>query len=97
MIECSTSRTAEMALRLAAVNRWCVTGTPIEKSLNDLRGLLLFLQLDPYGIPHWWKQCLYAPYLRGKKAPMEKVLSSVLWRTAKKDVLDQVNRRTTTN
>lgn len=37
MIECTTTKTAEMALRLAAVNRWCVTGTPIEKSLNDLQ------------------------------------------------------------
>ncbi len=37
MIECATNRTAEMALRLKADNRWCVTGTPIEKSLNDLQ------------------------------------------------------------
>jgi E3 ubiquitin-protein ligase SHPRH len=45
MIENSTTKTAEMALRLKAVNRWCVTGTPIGKSLNDVQGLLLFLQV----------------------------------------------------
>lgn len=45
MIENSTTKTAEMALRLKAINRWCVTGTPIGKSLNDIQGLLLFLQV----------------------------------------------------
>ena len=45
MIECTTTKTAEMALRLAAVNRWAVTGTPIEKSLNDIQGLLMFLKV----------------------------------------------------
>jgi hypothetical protein len=35
MVECTTTRTAEMALRLSAVNKWCVTGTPIH---HDLAG-----------------------------------------------------------
>ena len=45
----------------------CVTGTPIEKSLDDLYGLLLFLQCDPYSVRHWFRRCLYEPYLRGEK------------------------------
>ena len=45
----------------------CVTGTPIEKSLDDLYGLLLFLQCDPYSVRHWFRRCLYEPYLRGRK------------------------------
>jgi E3 ubiquitin-protein ligase SHPRH len=48
MLESTTTKTAEMALRLRADHRWCVTGTPIGKSLNDLFGLLMFLNLDPY-------------------------------------------------
>jgi E3 ubiquitin-protein ligase SHPRH len=69
----------------------CVTGTPIEKSLDDMQGLLLFLQSDPYSYKHWWKQLLYEPYLRGERQPLERLLCEVLWRTAKKDVLHQIN------
>ena len=35
MVESTTVRAAEMVRKLRAVNRWCVTGTPIQK---DLRG-----------------------------------------------------------
>ena len=31
---CCVFQTAEMALRLSAVNRWCVTGTPIQKGVE---------------------------------------------------------------
>ena len=31
MLESTTSKTAEMAIRLKAQHRWCVTGTPIGK------------------------------------------------------------------
>lgn len=91
MIECTTTKTAEMALRLKSVHRWCVTGTPIGKSLKDLYGLLVFLNIDPYYIEYWWKKCLFDPYVRGETKDLEKVLSHFMWRTAKKDVLDQIN------
>ena len=91
MLESTTSKTAEMALRLKAEHRWCVTGTPIGKSLNDLYGLFMFLNLDPYNLEYWWKKCLYNPYIRGKTKDLERVLSKIMWRTAKKDVLDQIN------
>lgn len=91
MVESTTSKTAEMALRLAAVNRWCVTGTPIQKSIEDLQGLLKFLGCDPYGVKRWWRKCLCEPYCNGEPDAFYKVLSTYLWRTCKKDVIDQIN------
>ncbi|XP_033741490.1 E3 ubiquitin-protein ligase SHPRH-like [Pecten maximus] len=91
MVEATTSKTAEMALRLSAVNRWCVTGTPIQKSVSDVYGLMLFLGMDPYWVKHWWMTLLYDPFCHGDPQPLHNVLSSVLWRNAKKDVLDQIN------
>eukprot|EP00058_Branchiostoma_floridae_P018800 XP_002604289.1 hypothetical protein BRAFLDRAFT_125252 [Branchiostoma floridae] len=91
MVECTTAKAAEMALRLSAVNRWCVTGTPIQRNLEDLYGLLLFLGVDPYWVKHWWERLLYQPYCHGNPLPMYEVISKVMWRTAKKDVLDQIN------
>jgi len=77
-------------LILTHINSFAI-GTPIGKSLNDLYGLFMFLNLDPYNLEYWWKKCLYNPYIRGKTRDLEKVLSKIMWRTAKKDVLDQIN------
>ncbi|XP_071112627.1 E3 ubiquitin-protein ligase SHPRH-like isoform X1 [Haliotis cracherodii] len=90
MVECTTTKTAEMALRLSGVNRWCVTGTPIQKSVQDLYGLLLFLGMDPYWVQLWWNRLLYQPFSYGITQPMYDTLSQALWRTAKRDVLDQI-------
>ncbi|XP_028995136.1 E3 ubiquitin-protein ligase SHPRH isoform X2 [Betta splendens] len=90
MVECPTAKAAEMALRLASVNRWCVSGTPVQRGLEDLYGLVLFLGADPYWVKHWWDQLLYRPYRRGNTEPLYNVIAQLLWRSAKKDVIDQI-------
>ncbi|XP_076060889.1 E3 ubiquitin-protein ligase SHPRH [Oratosquilla oratoria] len=91
MVECTTTKTAEMALRLTAINRWCVTGTPIQKTINDLQGLLMFLGIDPYWAPQWWQRCLYDPYCHGNKGPLFDLMVQCLWRNAKHDVIHQID------
>ncbi|XP_048453037.1 E3 ubiquitin-protein ligase SHPRH [Rhincodon typus] len=90
MVECATAKAAEMCLRLSAINRWCVTGTPVQRSLEDLYGLVLFLGVDPYWVKHWWDQLLYQPYCRKNPIPVYTLIAKIMWRTAKKDVLDQI-------
>ncbi|XP_058471477.1 E3 ubiquitin-protein ligase SHPRH isoform X1 [Solea solea] len=90
MVECPTAKAAEMALRLASVNRWCVSGTPVQRGLEDLYGLVLFLGVDPYWVKHWWHQLLYRPYRHGNTEPLYNVIAQLLWRSAKKDVIDQI-------
>ncbi|XP_033874858.3 E3 ubiquitin-protein ligase SHPRH [Acipenser ruthenus] len=90
MVECPTAKAAEMALRLSAINRWCVSGTPVQRGLEDLYGLVLFLGVDPYWVKHWWEQLLYRPYRRGNPLLLYSLIARLMWRSAKKDVLDQI-------
>ncbi|KAI4120059.1 MAG: hypothetical protein LQ345_000015 [Seirophora villosa] len=48
MIESGVSNAAKVAQLIPRHNAWCVSGTPVRKSSQDLRGLLLFLRLAPY-------------------------------------------------
>ena len=73
------------------MNRWCVTGTPIRDSLMDFHGLMVFLGIDPYNMEQWWRRRLCIPYISGNKARLESVLARYMWRTAKKDVLNQID------
>lgn len=90
MVECTTAKAAEMALRLTGVNRWCVSGTPVQRGLEDLFGLVLFLGVDPYWVKHWWDQLLYKPYCRKDPLLLYHCIAKIMWRSAKKDVIDQI-------
>uniref|UniRef100_A0A8C3HTU0 E3 ubiquitin-protein ligase SHPRH n=1 Tax=Chrysemys picta bellii TaxID=8478 RepID=A0A8C3HTU0_CHRPI len=90
MVECTTAKAAEMALRLSGINRWCVSGTPVQRGLEDLYGLVLFLGVDPYWVKHWWDQLLYRPYCRKNPQPLYNLIANIMWRSAKKDVIDQI-------
>ncbi|XP_053317035.1 E3 ubiquitin-protein ligase SHPRH [Spea bombifrons] len=90
MVECTTAKAAEMALRLSGINRWCVSGTPVQRGLEDLFGLVLFLGVDPYWVKHWWDHLLYRPYYRKDPLPLYRLISKIMWRSAKKDVIDQI-------
>ncbi|KAI4201080.1 MAG: hypothetical protein LQ350_003509 [Teloschistes chrysophthalmus] len=48
MIESSVSNAAKVAQLIPRHNAWCVSGTPVKKDLQDLRGLLVFLRYPPY-------------------------------------------------
>ncbi|XP_075750828.1 E3 ubiquitin-protein ligase SHPRH isoform X2 [Rhipicephalus microplus] len=90
MVEGTATKAAQMALKLSAVNRWCVTGTPIQKSMHDLYGLLLFLGEEPYNVKLWWNECLLMPYCHGDSEPLVAVLSRCFRRTIKENVLEQI-------
>ncbi|KAL8874480.1 MAG: hypothetical protein Q9174_000173 [Haloplaca sp. 1 TL-2023] len=48
MIESGVSNAARVAQMIPRINAWCVSGTPVRQSQQDLRGLLVFLRFPPY-------------------------------------------------
>ena len=56
MIESGVTKAATVARIIPRVNAWGVTGTPVKDSVEDLRGLLLFLRYEPFASsPQAWQ------------------------------------------
>ena len=57
--------------------RWCITGTPLSRGLEDLYGLFFFLHANPYSEKHFWTNVLQKPYTDGCPAGARHMLSSL--------------------
>ncbi|CAI9173628.1 unnamed protein product [Rangifer tarandus platyrhynchus] len=90
MVECPAVKAAEMAQRLSGINRWCISGTPVQRGLEDLFGLVVFLGVEPYCVKHWWVRLLYRPYCKKNPHFLYSFIAKIMWRSAKKDVIDQI-------
>ncbi|CAN8274141.1 unnamed protein product [Cochlearia groenlandica] len=93
MVENNTSAAAEMALRLYTKHRWCITGTPIQRKLDDLFGLLKFLKASPFDVSRWWTEVIRDPYERRDAKAMEfthKFFKQVMWHSSKVHVADEL-------
>lgn len=71
--------------------RWCVTGTPIHKDLNDLLGLFVFLRIAPYDHPLWFRELILKPYYSGDMGRLINLLTKCFRRMSKKEVWEQLN------
>jgi E3 ubiquitin-protein ligase SHPRH len=54
MIESGVSQAATVARIIPRCNAWAVSGTPLRKDLQDLRGLLIFLRCDAFANKAVW-------------------------------------------
>nr|XP_043631781.1 E3 ubiquitin-protein ligase SHPRH [Erigeron canadensis] len=93
MVESNTTAATEMAMRLHAMHRWCITGTPIQRKLDDLYGLLRFLQSSPYNVLRWWIHVIRDPYERGDVGAVEythNLFRQIMWRSSKSHVSDEL-------
>ncbi|KAH6848230.1 SNF2 family N-terminal domain-containing protein [Chaetomium sp. MPI-CAGE-AT-0009] len=53
------------AVGLKSERRWCLTGTPIQNSLNDLVSLLSFLSFEPFSSPAIFQRHILEPLAKG--------------------------------
>ena len=85
------SLVVKMALTLDAVNKWCVTGTPISRGLQDVHALLRFLRCSPWDDVHVWKKVVQDPYELGKgKKSLHAELRELMWRNTKDAVASEI-------
>ena len=55
------TKLARKVTRLEAGAKWCVSGTPMQNSVEELFPLLRFLQLEPFCVPSVWKKLVTDP------------------------------------
>jgi SNF2 family DNA or RNA helicase len=74
------SRQAQAAFRLRTFCRWCVTGTPLQNSVEELFSLVRFLRVDPWSAWQAWRKAVSLPFERGRHgddASMREALDTV--------------------
>uniref|UniRef100_A0A7N0TH89 E3 ubiquitin-protein ligase SHPRH n=1 Tax=Kalanchoe fedtschenkoi TaxID=63787 RepID=A0A7N0TH89_KALFE len=93
MVESSAGAATEMALRLHGKHHWCITGTPIQRRLDDLHGLIRFIRATPFDIPRWWVEVIREPYENGSGGCMQythNFFKEIMWRSSKAHVADEL-------
>jgi SNF2-related domain len=89
LMENGASAQAMMAKELWAVHRWCVTGTPARKSIDELSQMLSYLRCLPCLRASRWMDEMVGPAESGSvtdRARLATALRQLVWRTGKKDV-----------
>lgn len=90
-----STKTAMAACRVNAEFRWCLSGTPMQNSVEEIFSLIKFCRIRPYN--DWEKfnkdiaRPLKAKYQAGQQRAMEKVqalLKAILLRRTKKSEID---------
>lgn len=79
------SKHAQMISALSAVNRWAVTGTPIERALDDLFGLISFINYAPYNQRTRWSEIENHLNYRSNFEPLVSILQPIMRRTCKSE------------
>lgn len=78
---------SKVCCELSARHRWCVSGTIIQNSLDDVYGVIKFLRHEPWCIPGFWKAAITQP-LNSAKDESDPKLQSQGLQTA----LDRIRR-----
>ena len=84
-------RTQQSLASLSATYRYCVTGTPIGHSLDDLQGQLRFLRIPQFCRVGFWKQNIGTPYSERNYDSLQvlrSLLSRAVIRHSKEQTLD---------
>ncbi|XP_020536255.1 DNA repair protein RAD5A isoform X2 [Jatropha curcas] len=85
-IKSSKSQISIAAAALVANCRWCLTGTPIQNSLEDIYSLLRFLKVEPWENWAWWNKLVQKPFEEGDERGLrlvQTILKPIMLRRTK--------------
>lgn len=90
MVHSGINSAAQLVAQLPTIHRWAITGTPIDKSINDLFGLFCFLNLVPYNYAPTFRS-VHQNFTSGENDELIAILWRVMWRTCKSmDILNEI-------
>ncbi|KAI4290571.1 MAG: hypothetical protein L6R35_000134 [Caloplaca aegaea] len=86
MIESGVSNAAKVAQLIPRHNAWCVSGTPVRKSSQDLRGLLVFLRLAPY----CYSALIWDRLVKERRDMFRQIFRNLALRHTKEQIKDEI-------
>ncbi|KAL9614149.1 MAG: hypothetical protein Q9167_001359 [Letrouitia subvulpina] len=86
MIESGVSNAAKVARLVPRQNAWCVSGTPVRKTSQDLRGLLIFLRFEPY----CQSAQLWDRLIRERRDVFRQLFGNIALRHTKDQIRDEI-------
>ena len=87
MVESGVTAAARVACRLPRVHSWAVSGTPLRKNVQDLRGLLIFLRYRPFADD----TKLWSHLLTNHRHLFRRIFSHIALRHTKSQIRDDLN------
>ncbi|KAF1744848.1 hypothetical protein MXB_3385 [Myxobolus squamalis] len=88
--ESKLAKVSQMCAYINSLNRWCVTGTPIHRSLNDVEGIFSLINYHPFDGQEFFKKAFYHDLSLGKTDSLVNVLRGIMRRSEKEDVDKEV-------
>ena len=92
MLADGTADAASMVITIPAVNRFAVSGTPIVRGVDDMHGLLTFLDAKPYVEKSFWRRTIAEDYLSNPECQrkMHAIAARLIWRNTKDSIAHKI-------
>ncbi len=84
IVKDSHTQQSQAACDLDAMNRWCVTATPVQNGLGDLSALFSFLRLAPFDNKAVWAQYISIPMKAGDSVGVSRLQTLLKMRTLRR-------------